>query len=83
MCAGPTVLGALGLLDEHRATVYPGFQDGLGNADYSDTGLIRDGRIITARALGSSIDFALAIISLLRDEAQAQQVAAQICYQTH
>lgn len=83
VCAGPTVLGALGLLDEHKATVYPGFQDGLGAADYTDTGLIHDGRVITARALGSSIVFALEIITLLRDEAQAQQVAAQICYQTH
>lgn len=83
VCAGPTVLGALGLLDGHKATVYPGFQDGLGNADFTDTGLIRDGRILTARALGSSIDFALAIVTLLRDESQAQTVAAQICYQTH
>lgn len=83
VCAGPTVLGALGLLDGHQATVYPGFQDGLGNARYTDAGVIRDGRILTARALGSSIDFALAIVTLLRDESQAQKVAAQICYQTH
>lgn len=82
VCAGPTVLGSLGLLDGREATVYPGFDSGLGQAKYMDKGVVQDGSVITGRALGSSIDFALRMITVLRDEAKSAEVAAQICYES-
>lgn len=82
VCAGPTVLGNLGLLDGKRATVYPGFDGGLGGAKYEDVPTVADGQVITGRALGASIDFALEIVTLLRDKDAANKVAEQICYPT-
>ncbi|WP_081455718.1 DJ-1/PfpI family protein [Mobiluncus mulieris] len=80
VCAGPTVLGNLGLLDGKRATVYPGFDGGLGAAKYEDVPTVVDGQVITGRGLGAGIDFALEIVRTLRDKAAADKVAAQIVY---
>lgn len=81
VCAGPTVLGKLGLLDGLQATVYPGFQDELGDAIYRDVAVISDGKVLSGRALGASIDFCLELVKLLRDEPAAQEVAKSICYE--
>lgn len=80
VCAGPTVLGNLGLLDGKRATVFPGFDGGLGAAKYEDVPTVVDGQVITGRALGAGIEFALQIVTALRDKETAAQVAAQIVY---
>ncbi|MCU9973990.1 DJ-1 family glyoxalase III [Mobiluncus mulieris] len=80
VCAGPTVLGNLGLLDGKRATVFPGFDDGLGAAKYEDVPTVVDGQIITGRALGAGIEFALQIVTALRDKETAAKVAKQIVY---
>lgn len=81
VCAGPSVLGKLNLLEERNATVYPGFEDKLGDgATFQDKPVIFDQDTITARGLGASIPFALKIVEALRDEATAKDVAEKIVY---
>lgn len=75
ICAGPTLLGQLGLLDGYAATVFPGMEDGLGaGASYQDAEVVEDRDRITGRAMGASIPFALAIASRLAGKDKAQSV---------
>ncbi|MBR1631096.1 MAG: DJ-1/PfpI family protein [Paludibacteraceae bacterium] len=77
ICAAPSVLGRLGLLEGKQATCYPGFEDALGNSHVDDYVVCSD-NVITARGAGVSVDFAHAIISRLRGVQAADQVLASI-----
>lgn len=80
VCAAPTVLAAYGLFDGHKATVYPGMDDQLTNAEYQDETVIQDKNLITARGLGASIPFALKLVEILRDKETADKVAKAFVY---
>ena len=49
ICAGPMVLGHLGLLDGRRATCYPGFEKELAGATYTAEPFTVDGNIVTGK----------------------------------
>ena len=78
ICAAPTILGGLGLLEGRKATVYPGMDDGLGGAVYKDKKVVTDGNITTGRAMGAAIPFALRLIEILRGEEAAAKTAESI-----
>lgn len=73
ICAAPSVLGMNGLLKEHRATCYPGFEDKLLGAEVSADGVVCDGRFITGKGMGVSIPFALALLAVFSPE-KAEEV---------
>ena len=81
ICAGPTVLGELGLLDGMRATCYPGCEDGLGGATYDPQPVVTDSYVTTATGVGTAIPFALELISLLEGPEKAQEIGRQVLYQ--
>ena len=81
ICAAPSILGALGLLQGKRATVYPGMEDTLAGAEHAPGEVVVDGNLITSRSMGTAIPFALTIAAyLLEDPAAAEQLAGSICY---
>ncbi|MCI8308459.1 MAG: DJ-1/PfpI family protein [Lachnospiraceae bacterium] len=80
VCAAPSILGGLGLLDGKKATCYPGFEDKLTGAEYVKEPVVKDGNIITSRGLGTSIQFAAAIIEYLVGKDTADKVLNQIIY---
>jgi 4-methyl-5(b-hydroxyethyl)-thiazole monophosphate biosynthesis len=80
ICAAPTIYGKLGLLKGKKATCYPGMEDGLEGAEVSFDSVVADGKYITSRGLGTAIDFALKIVSVLVDEKKADELAAKIVY---
>lgn len=81
ICAAPTVLGKHGLLKGHRATCYPGMEDGLSGADVvTDEEVVISGNIITSRGAGTAIPFALELISLLEGGRKAEEVGRGIVY---
>ena len=82
ICAAPSILGSLGILNGKRGTCYPGFEDKLKGCSVSYSGVCVDGNIITGRALGSAIDFSLELIKALEGEKSAENVAATICYES-
>jgi len=72
ICAAPSVLGHMGLLEGKRFTCYPGFEEGLAGARHSPERVVKDDKIITAKGPGCAIPFALEIVrSLLGDERAA------------
>ena len=81
ICAGPTVLARLGLLEGKKATCYPGCEDEMAGAVMQNAGVVRDGRIITGRAAGAAVDFGLALLAALKGEDEAKRVAAWIVYE--
>lgn len=79
ICAGPTILADLGIMDEKQATCYPGFEDSMGNADMVEhTAVVRDGNVITGTSAGCATKFALALIEALGGEALAHKIQEQI-----
>lgn len=74
ICAAPYVLGKRGLLDGRMATCYPGFEDRLTGAEVYDCDVIRDGEIITGRAMGSATEFALELVEALKGEDAAEKL---------
>ena len=78
ICAAPSVLGKLGILEGKQATCYPGFQDALGES-YVGGLVVESKNVITAKGPGLSADFAFCIIERLKgsDVADAVYDAAQ------
>lgn len=65
ICAAPSILGNKGLLKNVEATSYPSFMKYLDGAVLSEEYVITDGRYITARGAGVSVDFGLEIVKAL------------------
>ncbi len=80
ICAAPYVLGVRGVLNGKRATCYPGFENKLIGATPVDAGVVRDGKIITGRAMGSAIDFGLEIAEALCGKEVREKLKASIIY---
>ncbi len=80
ICAAPTVLGHLGILENKKATCYPGCEKELQGAIVSINNVVIDGNIITSRGMGTAIAFGLAIIQELIGKKAADEIAASILY---
>lgn len=80
ICAAPYILGVRGILKGKKATCYPGFENKLEGAIYQNAGVVRDGKIITGRAMGSATDFALEIIEALLGKDARERIRASIIY---
>ena len=78
ICAGPTVLGDLGIPNGKNATCYPGCEGGMGSANIIHCAAIQDGKLITGTSAGCAIPFGLQLIAALRGEESAKTVAEQI-----
>ena len=75
ICAGPSILGQKGLLAGKKATCYPGFEEELTGAICNQAAVEADGRFITGKGMGVTIEFALAILEYLTDKETADNVA--------
>ena len=68
ICAAPTVLGMLGILEGKRACCYEGLENGLTGAVISYDNVVKDGKIITSRGMGTAVEFGLAILSAIKGD---------------
>ena len=78
ICAAPSVLGTNGLLNGKKATCFPGFEDKLQGADFTATGAVADGNIVTGRSMGSAVTFGLKVIEVLLGKEAADKTEASI-----
>ncbi|MBQ7936581.1 MAG: DJ-1/PfpI family protein [Clostridia bacterium] len=81
ICGAPSVLGALGLLKDKKATCYPGMEQELHCKEVLLEKVVEDGNIITSRGAGTAIDFALKLIERVISPAKAKEVGESIVYQ--
>ena len=78
ICAGPTVLGDLGITNGKNAVCYPGCEGGMGSANILTTSATQDDNLITGTSAGCAVPFALALISALKGQEAANTVKDQI-----
>jgi 4-methyl-5(b-hydroxyethyl)-thiazole monophosphate biosynthesis len=73
ICASPAfALAAAGVLDGKKATCYPGCEGRFpASAKFSEDRVVVDGNIITSRAPGTALEFALAIVRVLTGQEKA------------
>jgi len=71
ICAAPSILGELGLLEGKLATCYPGLEERLIGADLLNQDIVRDGNLITGRGAGVAMEFGL---ELLKDYLSNEEV---------
>lgn len=79
ICAAPMVLGKLGVLRGKKATCYPGFEQYLEEADCTGAPVERDGNIITGKGPGAAMEFALAIVELLKGKEKVEELKEAMC----
>lgn len=80
ICAAPSVIGQMGLLNGRNAVCYPGFEDRLKGAHILDVPAVKDGNIITARGAGAALEFSYELISAAADEETAGKLAGSIVW---
>ena len=78
ICAGPTVLADLGIVDGKNATCYPGCEENMGSAKMVQAPAVTDGKLITGTSAGCAIPFGLALIAALKAQEEADRIAKQI-----
>lgn len=78
ICAAPSVLGGLGLLEGKKATCYPGWEEKLTGAQCTGAGVVTDGTVTTGRGVGFAIDLGLELVRLLEGEERFLEVKAAI-----
>lgn len=62
ICAAPSILGHMHILEGKKATCFTGFEGELYGAEVTGDPVTVDGKIITARGAGVSISFGLKIV---------------------
>lgn len=80
ICAAPTVLAQAGLLEGVPATCFPGSRSGMKGAVLRDEPVVAHDNILTSQAMGTAVEFGLALAARLAGEDIAINVARSICY---
>ena len=80
ICAAPSLMAALGLLDGKKATCHPDFEGHMDGAELTGESVVTDGRITTGQGLGASFDFSFELVRLLVGEKTVDQIKKAICY---
>lgn len=78
ICAAPSILGHLGLLDGKKATCFPGFETNTDKVTYTGEPAVADGRVITGKGAGCAVDFGLKIVEALLSDAAANDVRSSM-----
>lgn len=82
ICAGPTILAGLGLLEGKRATCFPGCEPDMAGADViRGPAIVRDERLITSVGPGTAFEFGLAMLEDLAGHDTADRVRGETCYE--
>ena len=79
ICAAPTLVAKYGYLEGKNAVCYPSMENELYGANCTDAAVVRDGKVITARAAGASEEFAFELIRALTSKEAAEKVRRAIC----
>lgn len=80
ICAAPSILGDMRILENRKATCYPSYEDELIGAEATRDRVVVDGNVITSRAAGTSMEFAFKLIELLTDTKTADKVRGSMLY---
>lgn len=81
ICAAPTILGKLGILEGKKATCYPDMEGDLKGAEFGTEAVITDGNVTTSRGMGTALDFSLELLSVMTgSKKESEDMAAKVVY---
>jgi protein deglycase len=80
ICAAPSILGTMGILENIKVSCYPGFEDMLKGAKVSQDRVVEDGNIITSRGPGTAAEFGFTLVSRLSHKEAADNLRAAMLY---
>ena len=80
ICAAPSILGELGLLNQKRAVCFPGFEDSLKGAILVNKRAVTDGNIFTSKGMGTALDLGLEIVKHVAGSEKSEELARTIQY---
>lgn len=80
ICAAPSVLGETGLLENKKATCFPGFENEMKGANLTGEGVAEDGIFITGKGAGAASDFAFALASRICGAEKAREIKDAMQY---
>lgn len=78
ICAAPMILGRKGLLEGKEAICFPGFEDELKGAIISDSFICKSSNIITAKGMGSAVNFGLEIVKAIKGDEFSDNLRATL-----
>lgn len=79
ICAAPSILGRMGILDNAKATVFPGFEHNLPRFDADEYVVNHENKIITAKGAGAAADFALELVKVIKGEKISRAIGDSLC----
>lgn len=80
ICAAPSLLGQLGLLQGKKAICYPGLEDELKGAQIIQEDVVQDGKLITSRGPATAMAFALACLEMMTDKETRDKIAKDLLF---
>lgn len=82
ICAAPSILGELGILEGHNATCYPGFEEHLHGANIDDKAfIVKDGeQLITACGPAAAMELGFTFVEKLCGKEKADEVRAGMLF---
>lgn len=78
ICAAPSILGKMRLLDGRNAAVYPGFDESMQYANITGKKCEHDDIFITAEGMGVSFEFGLKLVEVLFGADKSNEIKSQI-----
>lgn len=78
ICAAPSILGKLGILQGKNAVCFPGFEDELKGSAISEDFVVTDGLVVTGKGMGATIPFGLQLLELFKDAETANNVHSSL-----
>lgn len=78
ICAAPSILGEMGLLNGKEAVCYPGFEDKLLGARISQSKVVLDGNILTAKGMGAALEMGLKIVEIFCGKAVSDKLCSAV-----
>ncbi|MCL2513661.1 MAG: DJ-1/PfpI family protein [Oscillospiraceae bacterium] len=74
ICAAPSILGEIGILEGKKAVCYPSYEKFLRGAAIGGADTVKDGNIITSKSAGTAVSFSLEIIKYLKGSEKADEI---------
>lgn len=81
ICAAPMVFATCGILTGRKATIYPGMEEWLKDAEPTGENVTTDGNIITGKGPALAMEFALALVEAIKGKDAADEVADDLLYE--
>lgn len=80
ICAAPSVLGHLGILNGKKATCFPGYEKDLYGAEIVAEKVVTDGKITTGAGMGASLEMGFELVRILAGREMKEKLEKSTCY---